>query len=94
MSDLGLSDLHEGWKLLGHIVNYDIYSSDLAVTVSDEVQKEHDTGDDRIIDLTDRWRARQMPMSYVAALIQSLPKYGDSEDCWTDSVVPVDRLDG
>ena len=81
-----------GWKLLGHIVNYDIYSSELlAVTVSDEEQTDHDTGADRIIELTDRWRARQMPMSYVAALVQSLPKYGEG---WIDSVVPVDRLDG
>ena len=92
VSDLGLSDVHKGWKLVGHIVNYDIYSFDnLAVTVSDEVQKEHDTGDDRIIELTERWRARQMPMSYVSALVESLP---EDEGGWIDSTVPVERLDG
>ena len=94
VANLGLSHLHDGWKLHGHIVNYEIYSSDLAVTVSDEVQKDHDTGEDRIVDLTGRWRDRQMPMSTVAAMIQSLPKYGDSENYWIDAVVPVDRLDG
>ena len=84
-------DQSKQWTLVGHIVNYDTYASDLVVTISDELQEEHDTGKDRIIELTERWRARQMPMSYVAALCQSLPKYGDD---WSDAVVPVERLDG
>ena len=79
----------EGWKLLGHIVNYE--GAALHVTVSDEEKADHDTGDERIVDLTDRWRARQMPMSYVAALVESLPVDGKG---WIDSTVPVDRLDG
>ena len=79
----------EGWTLLGHIVNYE--GAGLQVTVSDEEKADHDTGDERIVDLTDRWRARQMPMSYVAALVESLPADGKG---WIDSTVPVDRLDG
>ena len=81
----------EGWKLVGHIVNYESANGGLVVTVTDEEQKNHDTGDDRIIDLTGRWRERQMPMSTVAALVQNLPEDGKG---WLDSTVPVDRLDG
>ena len=87
----GVSDQSEPWTLVGHIVNYETANVlHPVVTVSDEEKADHETGADRIIDLTDRWRARQMPMSYVAALIQSLPKYAD----WGDAVVPVERLDG
>ena len=81
----------EGWTLLGHIVNYEAANAGLQPTVSDEEKADHDTGDDRIVDLTDRWRARQMPMSYVAALVESLPVDGKG---WIDFTVPVDRLDG
>ena len=80
-----------GWKLVGHIVNYESANGGLVVTVTDEEQKNHDTGEDRIIDLTGRWREQQMPMSTVAALVQNLPEDGKG---WLDSTVPVDRLDG
>ena len=52
VSNAGVSDKSdydcEGWKLVGHIVNYEAANAGLVVTVSDEEQKDHDTGEDRI----------------------------------------------